>query len=351
MRIENYPNYPSRRSPVIAQNMVAASQPLAAQAGLQMLKRGGNAVDAALATAITLTLVEPTGCGLGSDAFAIIWDGNCLHGLNSSGRSPASWTKDRFSNFEEMPYRGWESVTVPGMVAGWVSLSEKFGKLPFQELFEPAVRYAESGFAVSPIIAQQWSLGAGELTDQPGFSENFLKNGNPPAAGEIYTNIGFSKSLRLIAETKGEAFYSGVLAEKIDAYAKEHDAALRLSDLAEHKPDWSGTISKDFHGVSLHEIPPNGQGIAALMALGILSHTSLADLDCDSPLAVHLQIEATKIALADAYKYVSDIEFMKKVTVSDLLSDEYLKERAGHIKYDQAVDFKAGAPKSGGTVY
>ena len=351
MRIENYPNYPSRRSPVIAQNMVAASQPLAAQAGLQMLKRGGNAVDAALATAITLTLVEPTGCGLGSDAFAIIWDGNCLHGLNSSGRSPASWTKDRFSNFEEMPYRGWESVTVPGMVAGWVSLSEKFGKLPFQELFEPAVRYAESGFAVSPIIAQQWSLGAGELTDQPGFSENFLKNGNPPAAGEIYTNIGFSQSLRLIAETKGEAFYSGVLAEKIDAYAKEHDAALRLSDLAEHKPDWSGTISKDFHGVSLHEIPPNGQGIAALMALGILSHTSLADLDCDSPLAVHLQIEATKIALADAYKYVSDIEFMKKVTVSDLLSDEYLKERAGHIKYDQAVDFKAGAPKSGGTVY
>jgi hypothetical protein len=211
MRIENYPNYPSRRSPVIAQNMVAASQPVAAQAGLQMLKRGGNAVDAALATAITLTLVEPTGCGLGSDAFAIIWDGNCLHGLNSSGRSPASWTKDRFSNFEEMPYRGWESVTVPGVVAGWVSLSEKFGKLPFQELFEPAVGYAESGFAVSPIIAQQWSLGAGELTDQLGFSENFLKNGNPPEAGEIYTNIGFSQSLKLIAETKGEAFYSGVL--------------------------------------------------------------------------------------------------------------------------------------------
>ena len=329
MHIENYPNYPSRRSPVIAQNMVAASQPLAAQAGLQMLKRGGNAVDAALATAITLTLVEPTGCGLGSDAFAIIWDGNCLHGLNSSGRSPALWTENRFSNFEAMPYRGWESVTVPGVVAGWVSLSEKFGKLPFQELFEPAVRYAESGFAVSPIIAQQWSLGAGELSNQPGFSENFLQNGNPPAAGEIYTNIGFSNSLKLIAETKGEAFYSGILAEKIDAHAKEHEAALRLSDLAEHRPDWSGTISKDFHGVSLHEIPPNGQGIAALMALGILKHTPLHELDCDSPLAVHLQIEATKIALADTYKYVSDIEFMKKVTVSDLLSDDYLKEREG----------------------
>ena len=339
------------RSPVIAQNMVAASQPLAAQAGLQMLKRGGNAVDAALATAITLTLVEPTGCGLGSDAFAIIWDGNCLHGLNSSGRSPASWTENRFSNFEEMPYRGWESVTVPGVVAGWVSLAEKFGKLPFQELFEPAVRYAESGFAVSPIIAQQWSLGAVELSNQPGFSETFLQNGNPPAAGEIYTNIGFSQSLKLIAETKGEAFYSGILAEKIDAFAKEHDAALRLSDLAEHRPDWSGTISKDFHGVSLHEIPPNGQGVAALMALGILSHTPLDDLDCDSPLSMHLQIEATKIALADTYKYVSDIEFMKKVTVSDLLSDDYLKERAGLIKYEQAVDFKAGTPKSGGTVY
>ena len=351
MQIENYPNYPSRRSPVIAQNMVAASQPLAAQAGLRMLMLGGNAVDAALATAITLTLVEPTGCGLGSDAYAIIWDGQSLHGLNSSGRSPASWTQSRFSNLKEMPYRGWESVTVPGVVAGWVSLSDKFGKLPFQKLFEPAVGYAESGFAVSPIIAQQWSLGAAELSDQPGFADNFLPNGGSPAAGEIYNNIEFARSLKLIAETKGEAFYSGALAEKIDAYAKKHDAALRISDLAEHEADWPGTISKNFHGVSLHEIPPNGQGIAALMAIGILSHTSLDDLECDSPLSVHLQIEATKIALADTYKYVSDIDFMKKITVADLLSEDYLKERAGLIKHDQAVDFKAGAPKSGGTVY
>ena len=351
MQIENYPNYPSRRSPVIAQNMVAASQPLAAQAGLRMLMRGGNAVDAALATAITLTLVEPTGCGLGSDSYAIIWDGQRLHGLNSSGRSPASWTESRFSNLKKMPYRGWESVTVPGVVAGWVSLSDKFGKLPFQELFEPAVGYAESGFAVSPIIAQQWSLGAAELSDQPGFADNFLPNGGSPAAGEIYNNIEFARSLYLFAETIGEAFYSGALAEKIDAYAQKHDAALRISDLAEHQADWLGTISKDFHGVSLHEIPPNGQGIAALMAIGMLSHTSLGDLECDSPLAVHLQIEATKIALADTYKHVSDIDFMKKITVADLLSDDYLKERASLIKYDQALDFKAGAPKSGGTVY
>ena len=351
MQIENYPNYPSRRSPVIAQNMVAASQPLAAQAGLKMLLRGGNAVDAALATAITLTLVEPTGCGLGSDAFAIVWDGGNLHGLNSSGRSPASWSANRFSDNNVMPYRGWESVTVPGAVAGWVSLSEKFGKLPFQELFEPAIHYAESGFAVSPIISQQWSLGADELSDQPGFADNFLQNGVPPTAGEVYTNIGFSKSLKLIAETKGDAFYNGILAEQIDAFAKKHGAALQLSDLAEHRANWSGTISKDFHGISLHEIPPNGQGIAALMALGIISHTPFDDLECDSPLAVHLQIEAIKIALADTYKYVSDLEFMNHVTVSDLLSDDYLKERAGLIKYDQAVDFKAGAPQSGGTVY
>ena len=344
MQIENYPNYPSRRSPVIAQNMVAASQPLAAQAGLKMLLRGGNAVDAALATAITLTLVEPTGCGLGSDAFAIVWDGENLHGLNSSGRSPASWSANRFSDNNVMPYRGWESVTVPGVVAGWVSLSEKFGKLPFQELFEPAIHYAESGFAVSPIISQQWSLGAEELSDQPGFADNFLQNGVPPTAGEVYTNIGFSKSLKLIAETKGDAFYNGILAEQIDAFAKKHGAALQLSDLAEHRANWSGTISKDFHGISLHEIPPNGQGIAALMALGIISHTPFDDLECDSPLAVHLQIEAIKIALADTYKYVSDIEFMNHVTVSELVSDDYLKERAGHIKYDQAVDFKAIAP-------
>ena len=160
MQIENYPNYPSRRSPVIAQNMVAASQPIAAQAGLRMLMRGGNAVDAALATAITLTLVEPTGCGLGSDAYAIIWDGQRLHGLNSSGRSPASWTESRFSNLKKMPYRGWESVTVPGVVAGWVSLSDKFGKLPFQELFEPGcwlrgIRFRS--FAHHSATVEPWS--------------------------------------------------------------------------------------------------------------------------------------------------------------------------------------------------
>jgi gamma-glutamyltranspeptidase/glutathione hydrolase len=166
--------YPSRRSAVLADNIVATSQPLAAQAGLSMLARGGNAVDAAIATAVTLTLVEPTGNGVGSDAFAIVWDGNELHGLNASGRSPAGWTPERFAEHDTMPFRGWESVTVPGAVSAWVALSERFGKLPFADLFEPAINYAENGFIVTPVIAELWRRAAQELGDYPGFAEAFL---------------------------------------------------------------------------------------------------------------------------------------------------------------------------------
>ncbi|MGB1753854.1 MAG: gamma-glutamyltransferase, partial [Paracoccaceae bacterium] len=188
MKILNNHHYPSRRSPVVAKNMVAASQPLAVQAGLKMLSEGGNAVDAAVATAITLTLVEPTGCGLGSDAFAIVWDGTRLHGLNASGPSPAKWSYDRFAKLGGIPFRGWESVTVPGAVAGWAEVSTKFGKLPFEKLFEVAIKYARDGFPVSPVISHLWARGAAELKDQPGFAQNFLKQGNAPYPGEIYQN-------------------------------------------------------------------------------------------------------------------------------------------------------------------
>ena len=351
MDLRSHHPYPSRRSAVVADNMVATSQPLAAQAGIAMLAQGGNAVDAALATAIALTVVEPTGNGIGSDAFAILWDGKELHGLNASGRAPASWTAERFAGRKSLPYRGWDSVTVPGAVSAWVELSDRFGKLPFADLFAPAVRYAEEGFPVSPVIATLWGRAAQELKDQPGFAETFMPGGAAPRAGTYFASPGHARSLRLIAETKGKAFYEGILAEEIAAFAAKHDAALTVADMAAHEADWCGTLSKSYRGTVLHEIPPNGQGIAALMGLGLLEHTGLADLDADDPRALHLQIEAMKLALRDAEAFVADPAHMRTVTAADLLDDGYLAERARLIDPDRATDFGAGAPKSGGTVY
>jgi gamma-glutamyltranspeptidase/glutathione hydrolase len=351
MQLRAHHQYPSRRSPVVAPNMVSTSQPLAAQAGLSMLARGGNAADAALATAITLTVVEPTGNGLGSDAFCILWDGKELHGLNASGRAPAAWSSEYFKGHEKMPFHGWDSVTVPGAISGWVSVSERFGKLPFKTLFEPAIGYAESGFPVSPIIARLWARGEAQLADQPGFADNFLPNGRAPMAGEIYSNPRMARTLRLIAETRGKAFYEGEIAEKIEAFAIEHGAAMRVSDLAAHEADWCGTIHKGFDDVTLHEIPPNGQGIAGLMALGILDHTPIRDLDADDPRALHLQIEAMKLALRDTEAYVADIDHMTTVTPEAMLDPGYLAERAGLIDLARATDFKTGKPPTRGTVY
>ena len=268
--------------------MVVTSQPLAAQAGLAMLAQGGNAVDAALATAIALTVLEPTGNGLGSDAFAILWDGQELHGLNASGAAPAAWNAQRFAGRVEMPFRGWESVTVPGAVSAWVALSKRFGALPFADLFVPAIRYAEDGFAVSPVIAalatllrrgaELWARAAEQLGDQPGFAETFLPDGRAPRAGERFRAPGHARTLRAIAQTHGRDFYEGEIAEAIAAFAKKHDAALSLADMASHRPEWCGTISTAFDDATLHEIPPNGQGIAALMGLGILSHTPIREM-------------------------------------------------------------------------
>ena len=351
MQITTHHHYRSRRSPVIARNMVAASQPLAAQAGLSMLAKGGNAADAAIAAAIMLTLVEPTGCGLGSDAFAIIWDGHALHGLNSSGRSPALWTPDRFKGCSHVPFRGWDSVTVPGAVAGWLAVSDKCGKLPFDRLFEPAIKYAQEGFPVSPIIAQLWKKAAPDLEEQPGFAEHFLQKGRPPEAGEMVFQPDMAKTLQRIADTRGEAFYTGEIAEKIETFAKKGGGALRLSDLAEHRVEWCGTLHQNFIDVDLHEIPPNGQGIAALMALGILKHTHIRDFNADDPRALHLQIEAMKLALRDADAYIADPDYMTETTSQSLLDEAYLAKRASLIDPQQAIDFHSGAPKTGGTVY
>lgn len=342
--------YASRRSPVLARNVVAASQPLATQAGLRMLQRGGNALDAALAAAIALTVVEPTGNGIGSDAYCILWDGKELHGLNASGRSPAAWAPERFAGRRSFPHRGWESVTVPGAVSAWVDLSERFGKLPFADLFAPAIEYAENGFHVSPVIAELWRRGAAELKNQPGFAASFMPDGRAPVAGELFRMPGHAQSLKLIAATKGEAFYRGELAKRIADFAREHGAALDEADLANHRNDWCGTIEQSFGDTALHEIPPNGQGIVALMALGIIQAAGFAGLAVDSADALHLQIEAVKLAFADAYAYAADLDHMREVTVAHLQNPSYLASRAKLIDRQRAQEFGAGAPTTGGTV-
>ncbi|MDJ0828028.1 MAG: gamma-glutamyltransferase family protein [Rhodobacter sp.] len=351
MDLDSTGHYPSRRSAVLADNVVATSQPLAAQAGLSMLARGGNAVDAALAAAIALTVVEPTGNGIGGDAFAIVWDGAALHGLNASGRAPQAWTPERFAGLATMPERGWEAVTVPGAVSAWVALSDRFGRLPFADLFAPAIGYAERGFLVSPVIAALWRRAEGLLAGQPGFAETFLPQGRAPKAGERFASPGHARSLRLIAETGGEAVYRGALADEIAGCARAHGGALTVEDLAAHRADWCGTLSQRFDGAVLHEIPPNSQGIAALIALGILDHTPIRDFGPDDPRALHLQIEATKCALRAAEAYVADPDHMSAVGAADLLDGDYLAARARAIDPDRAQDFGAGPVRPGGTVY
>jgi gamma-glutamyltranspeptidase/glutathione hydrolase len=342
--------YRSQRMPVMARNIVATSQPLAAQAGVQMLYQGGNAVDAALAAAITLTVVEPTSNGIGSDAFCILWDGERLHGLNASGRSPAAMTPSRFKGQSSMPQRGWDSVTVPGAVSAWVELSQKFGKLPFETLFGPAIRYASEGFLVSPITARGWVSAEKAFANFDAFRQGFLSLGRAPKAGELFRYPDQAKTLTRIAETKGEAFYHGDLAESMVADAKRHGALLSAEDLANHRCEWVGTIAKRYSDIDLHEIPPNGQGIAALIMLGILAHHDISQYPLDSADSLHLQIEAMKLALADAYRFVSDAATMD-VHVDDLLDDGYLAERVGLIDMKRAQNPGHGAPKRGGTVY
>ncbi|OMC40489.1 gamma-glutamyltransferase family protein [Mycobacterium sp. IS-1264] len=336
------------RKPLLAANVVCTSQPLAAQAGLRMLAQGGNAVDAAVATAITLTIVEPVSNGIGSDAFAIVWDGNRLHGLNASGRSPAAWTPEYFGG-NAVPALGWNSVTVPGAVSAWTELHTKFGKLPFDMLFEPAIGYGRDGFLVSPTVAEQWAAQVPLFKEQPGFAEAFMPGGRAPKAGERFRFPDHAATLEKIAATGGAAFYLGELADKLESHAAANGGAMRADDLAAHRADWVGTIDTTYRGYTVHEIPPNGQGIVALMALGILEHFDMASLPADSADSVHLQIEAVKLAFADAQAYVADANHMPFPT-QRLLNKEYLRKRAALIDQGQAKPASAGTP-AGGTVY
>ena len=339
------------RKPLLAANAVATSQPLAAQAGLQMLAEGGSAVDAILATAITLTLVEPVSNGIGSDAYAILWDGKELHGLNASGRSPAAWSLDYFRGQKTVPVRGWNSVSVPGCVSAWLELHRRFGRLPFERLFERAIRYGREGFLVSPTIAGQWAKQVAELKEQPGFAEAFLPQGRAPGPGERFKWPAHAAALEQIMRTRGDAFYRGALAEKIEAHARAHGGAMKASDLAAHKSDWVTPLAMTYRSYTLHEIPPNGQGIVALMALGMLEHFDLRSHPVDGPDSVHLQIEAIKLAFADAWRYVADLDHMLEVKPLHLLDREYLKSRARLIDPKRAQEFGAGSPPKGGTVY
>ena len=335
--------YPSRREAVLARNMVATSQPLAAQAGLEMLRRGGNAVDAAIAGAIALTVVEPCANGIGSDAFAIVGDDTGLYGLNASGKSPVQFDGSAITS------TGWSPVTVPGAVSGWVALSEKFGDLDFETLFEPALHYANDGFHVSRQTALGWARGAVRYAEFETWQQTFTTNGTPPRVGELVKLPDHGKTLQEIAETRGESFYCGRLAECMHETSVNEGGFLRLEDLASHKCRWVDPIGIDCSEHTLFELPPNSQGITALIAIGILQ---LLDHDlsaCDSPEVLHLQIESMKRAFADANAFVADPDISG--TCEDLLEENRLKQHASSISQSAVDCDQATLPRYSSTVY
>lgn len=353
----SYP-YASRRMPLLARNgVVATSQPLAAQAGLRMLLQGGNAVDAALATAITLTVVEPTSNGIGADAFALVWDGGELHGLNGSGRAPATHTPAflRGQGHESIPEAGWLPVTVPGAPALWRDLHGRFGRLPFAALFAPAIEYAEGGFPLSPLIGTSWHRAAqtyAETRRGPefrGWFETFAPGGEAPRPGELWASPGHARTLRAIAASGAAAFYEGEIAAEIVRFAEQTGGTLTAADLAGHTSTWVEPISTSYRGYGVWEIPPNGQGITALVALNILEGSDLAALARESTEAYHLQIEAIKLAFADAERYVCDPEHVH-VPVAGLLDKGYAADRRALIG-ERALRPSCGEPPRGGTVY
>ncbi len=351
--------YTTTRIPVFARNVVSTSHPLASTAGLRMRILGGNAVDAAIAAAAVMTIVEPVSNGLGSDAFALIWDGKELHGLNASGRAPQAWTPEYFrlkypgsngSGGNTPPKRGMDTVTVPGAVAGWAAMSERFGKLPFAELMQPAIEIAERGYLLTPVVQQKWEAATPELQGLPGFANAFLPWGRAPNVGDLFQFKAAAKGLRALAATKGRALYGGEIAEAIVKFSQANGGSHVLKDFADYKPEWVKPLSKNYRGHTLHEIPPNGQGIAALIAVGILDKFDVASLAVDGVDSQHLQIEAMKLAFADAYKYVAEPSAMA-VTPEQMLDDAYLASRAKLIDMKKAQDFGAGNPVKGGTIY
>lgn len=351
-----YLPYPSMRMPVYAaRGMVATSQSLAAQAGLHILRQGGNAVDAAIATAACLTVVEPTSNGIGGDAFALVWFRHKLHGLNASGPSPRRISIEAVAarGYREMPKYGWVPVTVPGAPAAWAALSDKFGTLPFDRLFEPAIEYAERGYPISPELAQKWDdcyQMYKTVLDAPEYEawfETFAPGGRAPAAGEIWRSAGHARTLRDIAATKSESFYRGDLCAKISEFSRLYNGFITEQDLYDYAPQWVDPIKVNYRGYDIWEIPPNGQGLVALMALNMLNGCDVAQEE--EARRVHRQIEAIKIAFADGKTFITQRDKMS-VSVETLLSASFADERRRHIA-DRAGVPLAGKPGGSGTVY
>ncbi len=353
-----YP-YPSRRNVIFSsQGMVATSQPLAAQAGLYILRLGGNAVDAAIATAASLTVLEPTSNGIGGDAFAQVWVKDKLYGLNASGPSPAllNLKSVHDGGYTEIPQQGLLPITVPGVPAAWAALNKRFGKLSLQECLSPAIEYAEKGFPIAPITAKLWQDAydvysayyekTKDKSLKPWF-DTFTINGHAPRAGQLWRIPSQAHTLNLIAQSNAKAFYSGKLAQNIDKFMQEMGGFLRGEDLQDYAPQWVEPICIEYRGHKVFELPPNGQGIICLMALNILKNIDLSA--SHEPESIHRVIEATKLAFVDGLHHIADPAHMQ-INIHDLLSPDYGKKRSLEIQ-NTALLPKPLEQLRGGTVY
>ncbi|AUD79088.1 gamma-glutamyltransferase [Kangiella profundi] len=350
------------RSEVIAQHgMAATSHPLATQIALDVMKDGGNAIDAAIAANAALGLMEPTGNGIGGDLYAIVWSAKDkkLHGLNASGRSPLGLSYEQLKteldklNRNDLPPYGMLPISVPGAVDGWFELHDKFGKMPMKKVLAPAISYAENGFPVTELIAYYWNLSVPRLSPQPGaFAETFTIDGKAPRKGQIFKNPDLANTYRILANKGRDAFYKGEIARKIDAFMKKEGGYLRYEDFTNHTSDWVEPLGVDYKGYTLWELPPNGQGIAALQMLQILKNYDLRAMGFNTTESLHTLIEAKKLAFEDRAKFYVDTDFSKQ-PIEELISEEYGKERAKLIGNRAARTVQAGNPRleEGDTIY
>jgi gamma-glutamyltranspeptidase/glutathione hydrolase len=349
------------RSEVVAQHgMVATSQPLATQVGLRILQEGGSAVDAAIAANAALGLMEPTGCGIGGDFFAIVWDAESqsLHGLNGSGRSPRGLTlkklKAELGDQGSIPPLGFLPISVPGTVDGWFTLHEKFGKLPIAQVLAPAISYAREGFPVSELIAYYWGRSVPILRDQPGaFAETFTNEGKAPASGKIFKNPDLATTYERVAKGGREVFYQGEIADEMASFFEKEGGFLRKEDFANHRSEWVKPISVNYRGYEVYELPPNGQGIAALQMLKMLESSDLKAMGAQSPELLHRLIETKKLVYEDRARFYADPDFTK-TPIAHLLSADYAKERNALIDPERAARrVVAGEAKlnEGDTIY
>lgn len=344
------------RSEVIAQNgMAATSQPLATQAALDILKKGGNAIDAAIAANAVLGVVEPTGCGVGGDLFAIIWsaDKQKLYGLNASGRSPRSLKLEYFKNkgLDFIPSTGPLPVSVPGCVDGWFEMHDMFGRLPMREILQPAINYARDGFPVTEVIANSLETGTAALKQYPNIKETYMPGGKSPAKGEIFKNPNLANTLDKIARGGRNEFYRGSIAKSIDAFMKSQGGFLTYDDMARHTSEWVEPVSSTYRGYDIWELPPNGQGIATIQILNILEGFDLARLGFGSAEYIHLFTEAKKLAFEDRAKFYADPRF-SAVPVSQLISKKYAVERRRMISPSKASKrYDPGKIEAGNTIY